>query len=113
MDKDYEVRGGKRLRPPRLSEKGLHDLAVDIVTNVTYIANDEDCVMSFPVLMLSNEKVLPKAVLKRTGAFYELWSMAWPRAINGRPMFPSVRLLHKDDLAPLNAEIDRIREALK
>ena len=113
MDKDYEVRGGKRLQPPRLSKKGLHDLAVDIVTNVTYIANDDDCVMSFPVLLFSDEKSLPKAVLKRTGAFYELWSAAWPRMINGRPMFGSVRLLHHLDLEPLKAEIERIKEALK
>lgn len=109
----YEEQPGKRLKPPRLTKKGIHDLAVDIVTNVVYIANDKDATLSFPVLLMADRKTLPMAVLRRTGAIYEERRLAGPTGINGRPMFMSCRLLHKDDLDPLLTEIERIEKALK
>lgn len=112
MEDLYEFRGGRRLKPFRLSAKGIHDLAVDVVTNKVYIANDERITESFPVLVLLDRKNLPDAVLKRTGAFYERMSEAGRTAINGRPMFFSVRLLHRDDLTPLLDEMARLEELL-
>lgn len=113
MDKVYEARDGSRVKPPRLSDKGIHGLAVDVVTNVVYIANDADVLDSFPVLRLAGANTLPERLLRRTGAFYEEWSKANQLAVNERPQFLSVRLLHKDDLGPLLAEIRRLEEALQ
>lgn len=112
MEKLYEFRDASKVRPGRLSDRGIHDLAVDIVTNVVYIANDANILDSFPILGMADRKALPKTVLLRTGAFYELRSKASRLAVNGRPQFFSVRLLHKDDLGPLLDEIDRLEKAL-
>lgn len=106
----YEIKPGK-VRPPRLTEKGLHDLARDIVTNVVYISNDEHVDLTFPVMMFAAPK-MKKREINNIGALYERWSKAGPTAINGRPMFWSCMLLHKGDLAPLLDEVARLKEVL-
>ncbi len=81
------------------------------------IRNPNDLPMVFMVLAFGALDGWEREDAKQIGCFYEYLSAAGPRAINGMPMFLSVRFMHRDDCErcfdAIDRELDRRDEARK
>ena len=77
------------------SEQELKKLAKEVYENKIFLANTEEHMrLSFGIILALLEKdKIPKDVV----AFYEYYTEALPRGINGLPMFMSCGFLIKDE----------------
>lgn len=97
----------------RLTDEELNDLAVGIVKGETYCVNDSEAVrLSFGHIIGMMDEPFDAETREQIGAFYEDFSKAGPRSINGYPMFFSLNILHIDDVGPLSDKIEAKRKAL-
>ena len=97
---------------PRMTPDEIHALSRDLVTNRAFMPMDENEMrLSFPILALAPD--LSDEYIDSVGTVWEYMSKASPVGINGLPMFMSCHLVHKDDVAPLRAELARMYEALR
>lgn len=89
--------------PARLSAAELRELAVEVSEGRVFMTNTKEGVeWSFGLLVGMLDL---SSIADQIGALYEEMSKAGPRAINGFPFFTSMKLLHRDDLEPLHAQI--------
>lgn len=97
-----------------LSPEAINDLAGRIVRGVTYLRfiwDVEEIRTSWSmILMFAEEGFFTPERLECVGAFYADMSDAMPTAINGLPLFASVKFLHVDDIDPLVKRLDEIQE---
>lgn len=105
--------GRTKMPPPeKLSATALAQLAIDSVEGRVFVTNNPDAIRdSFGLLIAMVDW---DAVAEQIGALYAPMSKAMDRSINGRPFFTTMRVLHIDDLEPLNekiAEYEQQREA--
>jgi len=64
-----------------------------------------------PIIYMDNLQI--KQLEKdRVSAFYEYMDKALPRAINGYPMFPSMRTITVDDLAEVQLMVKKLTDAI-
>lgn len=85
---------------PRMSEAKLRDFVLGycdgrIYTN--YDAHDEDIGRVFAVIGMGALSAFTKEAIAQIGCIWEELDKAGPRVMNGRPMFFSCHLMHRDD----------------
>lgn len=96
--------------PTVLDAEGVKTLARRIIQNEIYYAQDATTIdNSFGAILGLFDRPVD---WENVGMLYEERHKAGPLAVNGMPMFLSVRFLHKDNLADLISEIDRMKAAL-
>lgn len=99
-----------------LDQAALKQLAIDIragqVFTDRHCRDVDELTSSFMVLLfLEDEKTIQ--AIKNAGLVYEYLSEAGPRAINGRPMFFSCRVLSKEDASTVWEIVKKLEEAEK
>lgn len=67
----------------------------------------------FMVLALADQKTIDKIKASKPGMFYEYLSKAGPMAINGMPIFSSMRMANEDDTKKIWALVQKMEEAMK
>lgn len=99
--------------PMRHPPEVIRDMAREIVTNRAFVTADVDearLAFAFFFGLWDWSDVDLHAV----GAFYgEFGAAVGGVTINGMPTFTAMRLLHRDDVTALAAEMRRMREALE
>lgn len=98
--KQEETGGVKEYTPPHLSDDEIKKIAIDfyhnkIFSSIHIMQNygaDMLKMVFVPILFLR-----PKNV-EDIGMIYEYYSKAGPRAINGCPIFMSMKIMHNDDM---------------
>jgi hypothetical protein len=100
-----------------LAADELNALAGRIVRGETYLRfiwDVEEIKTSWSmILMFAEEGFFTPERMECVGAFYSDMKEAFPTAINGLPLFGSVRFLHVDDIDPLIKRLDEIEEFMK
>lgn len=98
----------------RMAEDDLRELARRVVTNEVYVAwTPEMMEYSFgAMLRLAGPSLAEEDVLS-IGLVYDDMANAGERAINGYPMFLSMKLMHKDDVETFVDLCRRIDEAMR
>lgn len=80
------------------TEEELNQLAIDVITNKTYLTNIPEMVMtSFMVLKLMSREQMEEFVKNKPVAFFEDYDKAGPRSINDLPVFFSMNWLSEDE----------------
>lgn len=106
---------GKNLEIPRMSDEMLRTfiqafLGGQIFTSMQ-IKNPSDVVLVFLPLALGALSGYRPEGFENLGVIYEFHNAALSRGVNGMPVFPSCRLMHKLDWARavkvINRELDR------
>src|SRR5271157_4422261 len=107
---DEETTDTDEIGPPlRLGTEQLSQLARDIVTNRVFITNDSEGIdNSFSLILSGSAPRMTDDTINQIGAVYEYIDKAADRSINGYPFFFSCKMLHRDDLRPLVAEVERM-----
>jgi hypothetical protein len=101
------------MRAHRKTRQELDELAQQVVRGEIYIALDKEMLnLSFGWIFGMMDPPMSKSGIESIGAVYEEYSKAMPRAINGYPMFSSMRFVHTDDVERLGTMIDRKQRAL-
>ena len=103
------------MRAKRLSKQELDELATQIVQRRVYLAHvsrEPEFQHAFGWLFAMMDAPLSESQMSTIGACYADMSAALPRAINGIPMFTSMRSLHRDDVMPLHWKIMRKQRVL-
>lgn len=93
----------------------LKQLAIDIHEGLvfhdrmlSYKGEPHSMVMSvFMPLALMNKDVLDELIAAKPVLFYEYYSEAGPRSVNGCPMFATVRYLNQEELTIMVRELKR------
>lgn len=67
----------------------------------------------FMVLALADQKTIDKIKASKPGMFYEYLDKAGPQAINGMPIFASMRMANEDDTKKIFAYVQKMEEAMK
>lgn len=98
----------------RMTPEEIANLANDIVTGQIYFPRSEEEVeLSFGTMfMFMNPEDYSEEYLKSIGSPYEYYSEALERSVNGKPMFFSMKLIHKDDLPSLTEQVNTKLKAL-
>jgi hypothetical protein len=85
----------------RLSTKELREFVVDYVAGQIFTSSHIDKPSMSPLVFLPLGfgvlSTWERADIEQIGIIYERIDKAGPRAINGMPMFFSMRIMHKDD----------------
>lgn len=89
------------MKPERLPDDELRDLAIEIVEERVFIARSKPAVENAFGIVLSflDREALEDA--DEWGMLYERYAKAGPRFVNGYPVFYSFKVLHMDDAEPL------------
>lgn len=98
------------MKPERLPDDELRTLAIEIVEDRVFITRSESDVHNAFGMVLA---FLDPAALEDAdnwGSLYEDYEKALPRTINGVPVFSSFKVLHADDLEPLQAHLVAYQE---
>lgn len=101
----------------RMEDDDLKKFVRDYVEGRIFTSADlksaEDAKLVFmPVLFMKWEDI-PKEVVNEIGIFWEYLSEAGPRAVNGNPMFMSMRIMWKEDWKRARPAIGRLLEQRK
>lgn len=103
------------MRAHRLPKNELDDLATRILRGEVYIAAEGPALehsFGFMLMMVNSDEPLTQSQIASIGACYEDMAKALPRAINGYPMFVSMKILHRDDVEPLNKLLTKKHRAM-
>lgn len=99
------------IEPPRLEAEEIKNLARRIVQNEIYIPHSEEAMeCSFGAMLKLMDWT--DYDTSKIGLIYEEIHKAGPMAVNGFPMFLSMRLIHCDDTPELFEHVTRMMEAL-
>jgi hypothetical protein len=67
----------------------------------------------FMVLALADQKTIDSIKASKPGMFYEYLNKASPTAINGMPIFYSMRMANEDDTKKIFELVQKMEEAMK
>lgn len=102
----------EEIRPTRLTEDQIKELARDMVAGQVYVPkNGYELECSFAILFALGAEQM-RSWVENIGMVYEYMKKAAPRQINGLPMFFSMRFVHKDDMDALFDKIEQYEAAL-
>jgi hypothetical protein len=116
LPKPEKEKKPKNQKIRRMSQEELAKFVDDYCSNRVYTdlhvpGQSPELVKSVFMILALMEFPFSKAECKNIGRFWEYLSEAGPMAVNGQPIFFSVRIMHKDDwtkLVPaIQAEIER------
>lgn len=105
------------LEIPRMSEEDLRRFVLDYIAGQIFsdchVRSKQDLGLVFMPLSLGVFSEYEPASLEQIGLIYEYYSKAGPMAINGMPIFFSLRMMHRDDWTRASGAIDREIERQK
>jgi len=112
-----KIEGEKDVCCKPLSEEEISNLAEDIyrgsVFTDRHVHNPEDVPMVFMLLALIEGETLERLRKDPPGMIYEYMDKAGPMAINGMPMFLSLRMANQEDAKKVFERVRKIGEAVK
>jgi hypothetical protein len=101
---------------PRMSDEDLRQWVLDfladrVFTSLHIPTGHQDMLGTvFMPLALGGLQKVPEEEIQNIGLFWEYMHTAGPRAVNGLPMFMSMRFMHRDDAERAFKAIDRERK---
>lgn len=103
---------------PLLSDEDLREFVVGVLSNKYFLSyqvkNERDISLVFMPIALGAFAGWPEEALNNVGVLYSEYSKAFPRTVNGYPMFGEFRILHKKDWEraskAINRELERRKE---
>lgn len=101
-----------KIKIKNLNDDNLKKLAVDLRAGKIFTDRDvspPDAIgmVFMPIVFME----MPKKEAEQVGLIYEYLDKAGPRSINGMPIFPSCRLLSKEDLTILCEYMKKLEQA--
>lgn len=107
----------KKISYPKMTDDEIKKLAEDIYRGLVFtsrhIQNNTDISTVFTPLIFMNEKQLEELKANPPGMLYEYMNNAGNMAINGMPMFLSLRWIDKEDAKKVIDRYNKIIEAVK
>jgi hypothetical protein len=100
-----------------LTDEEIKKLADDIYKGIVFtdrhIQNPDDISRVFMPLVLLSEEQIEEFKANMPGMIYEYMDKAGPMAMNGMPIFPSFRLLSKEDAKKVDEKYLQIKNAVE
>lgn len=98
----------------RKTDDEINDLAKRVYRNEVYVSwmmnRPEDLPMVFMPLIFLDDATRQELIRDEIQFFYEDYSKAGPRSVNGNPFFMSLNVLNKEDGHRLHAKVKEITE---
>lgn len=108
--------GRKPLLAP-LTEKEIADLANDMYRGLIFtdrhVQNPKDVPSVFMPIIFMKKEDIEKLKANPPGMIYEYLDQAGPRAINGMPMFMSLRMISVKDTEKVMERYKKIKQAVE
>lgn len=89
------------------------DLYKGLIFTDRHVKNPQDVQRVFIPLVLLNQEQIEEIKTNPPGLIYEYMDRAGPMAINGMPMFLSLRMLNQEDAKKVLQKYNQIKEAIE